>query len=127
MTWITTDNERRLRHWDRLFGTDRLPVKHAKPRRQCIPGNGEVLAYDLDVSRLHWMQVVRLADDIAKRSNGLTYDMAMSEIERGWPVVADGCYVIEEVAEETAVSSLRLWDRLRNWLARKRLGVINAA
>ena len=100
--WIITTNPHRQRVWQRLFGQDRLPVRTAVPRWQHLPGRSDsVLAYDLDLARLHAAQVERLAGYVARRA-GWPYQTALAEIRRGWPIEAAGCRLAEEA--ETAVS-----------------------
>ena len=91
--FITTNNAHRALKWQRLFGSDRLPVKQEKPRHQWLPLSVQmVLAYDLDAKRLHPMQRVRFADYISKRT-GMTHSEAMTHVD-GWPLDADGCSVV---------------------------------
>lgn len=120
--FIHTNDEARRDRWVQLFGVDRLPVKAARPRWQPRPHDPElVLAFDLDAGRLHWMAAARFANYVASH-----YDLPVSQAAMlidGWPVVADGCVVVEEeAAMETAVSSFldgvraRTWDPARQWI-----------
>ena len=82
---ITTDITRR-RLWRRIFGTSRLPVKHSHPRLMCMP-SGEILAYDLDINRLHPFAVRRLVHYAAMRL-GVPSDVIDVE---NCPILADDC------------------------------------
>lgn len=89
MFYVTTTDQRRRAHWMRLFGVDQLPVKAPRPRRQArIWQPGEVLAFDLDAGRLHWMQRHRFAGYVS-RQIGVTVDEALHLVD-GWPIPADG-------------------------------------
>lgn len=98
---ITTTDPARRRHWQRLFGRDTLPVRARRPRWVEIPGLGRQLAYDLDLGALHPGQVYRLAAHVARRL-GWPYETAVAEVERGWPIRAAGCTVIDNAFSETA-------------------------
>lgn len=97
--WVTTTNPHRQRTWQHLFGQTRLPVKTAVPRWQHLPRRPDaVLAYDLDLDRLHPAQVERLAAYIARRANW-PYHAALSELRQtGFPIEA------WQTEKETAVS-----------------------
>ena len=114
MTHITTTNPLRRAIWQRLFGTDTLPVKSPRPRWQCIAPGDETLAYDLDTSRLVNGQISRLAAYVAKRA-GWSYGVALAEVTRGWPIPAANCQVVEPVEQEpsSALSFLRMLLKLR--------------
>lgn len=98
MTYITTTDPSRRATWQRLFGTDILPVRSPRPRWQCINPGHETLAYDLDTSRLVSGQLSRLAAYVAKRA-GWSYGVALAEVGRGWPIPANNCYVVEPMAD----------------------------
>ncbi len=88
---ITTQDGDRRRLWQRIFGSDKLPVKTPQPRPMCLePGKPEVLAYDLDADALHSFQVKRFAAVLARRGNGWTYQDAEHAIRAGWPILAEG-------------------------------------
>ena len=99
--FITTTDADRRALWLRLFGSEWLPVKSARPRWQVDRVGVEVLAFDLDASRLHIMAQARFAGYVARR-DGIAYDTALSLVN-GWPVKAVGCIV------ETAVSET--WEK----------------
>jgi len=72
--YVTTSDPTRRARWQRLFGVDRLPVLHPRPRWRV--GRGELreveyLAYDLDATRLHWMAQRRAAQLIGDELHGL--------------------------------------------------------
>lgn len=90
--YVTTSSPTRRARWQRLFGVDRLPVVHPRPRWQV--GRGEFretgfLAYDLDTARLHWMAQRRAADCLG---------LDVGEL-RGLPIKAGA-----DIEIETAVS-----------------------
>lgn len=92
-SFIKTNDAHRERKWVRLFGVDMLPVKQARPRDQWLPlQECQVLAYDLDASRLHWMQRERFVDYICIRT-GMCRKEAMQHTD-GWPLVAEDCFVV---------------------------------
>lgn len=102
--YVTTHDHRRQAHWERIFGTARLPVKAAVPRLQARMWQpGQILAYDLDVARLHWMQRERFAFYISRQTR-MTIADALYAIEDGWPIEASNCEIIETaVSADTAV------------------------
>ena len=95
---MTTDPQRRAK-WQRLFGTDELPVKSAEPRwrveRDAFGSESNVLGYDLDASRLHWMARIRFADYVSRRM-GHTYQPSDMD---GWLIKAAGCDLVNEAAD----------------------------
>jgi hypothetical protein len=94
---IRTGDRRRAATWRRIFGSDRLPVLAAAPRRLC-DRDGERLVYDLDMSRVHPVAVCRLAAHVARRTRQ-PYSVVLLEIQsRGFWVDAENVMV-----EETAV------------------------
>ncbi len=104
MFYITTSDPQRAARWERLFGTDRLPVLSAASRWDVVDGR-ERPCYDLDLSQLHPAQRQRLACYVARRT-GRPYAEVRVEIDTAvsWPVRAAGCVVVE-VDEATAVPS----------------------
>lgn len=115
--WITTTDARRAGHWQRLFGSERLPVLHGRARWQWVDGR-EVPAYDLDLSRLHTGQRDRLAGYVARRM-GRPYGLVKMEIDNAlsWPVTAAGCELVteEETAERTRPSLFMSILRHNRW------------
>jgi hypothetical protein len=94
---IRTSDRRRAATWRRIFGSDRLPVLAAAPRRLC-DRDGERLVHDLDMSRVHPVAVCRLAAHVARRTRQ-PYSVVLLEIQsRGFWVDAENVMV-----EETAV------------------------
>lgn len=83
---ITTSNRKREQLWQRLFGRSDLPVLHAAPRLQELPGR-TVLAYDLALQMLHAGDRARLAAHAAWRY-GLDYEQARQTLdgELSWTI-----------------------------------------
>ncbi len=90
---------------ERVFGTDQLPVTHRAP--SLSPAG--CLAYTLDTSRLHWMQVNRLVYWLARR-DGLTPAHARALVTAGLPIPASEVSLVQEI-EQDAVEhpAFRLW------------------
>lgn len=93
--YITTEDETRLEMWRKLFRSYRLPVKQDKPRWQFLPGKVlEVLAYDLDASRLTPKQKVKFSGYIAK-----VYELSPEQAAlqmNNWPIEAKNCHLLAE-------------------------------
>lgn len=86
--YVTTSDPRRLRTWQRVFGTDTLPVLSDRARFQAVPGRvGDMLAYDLDLAALLPWQRSRFAAYVA-RKYGWDYVTALAEVEGAvsWPI-----------------------------------------
>lgn len=100
MFTIMTNDPRQRALWLKLFGTEQLPVKTAKPRwrveRGAFTRETNVLAYDLDASRLHWMARQRFASWVSLKTG---HTVTAKEID-GWLIKADRC----ELVIDTAVS-----------------------
>lgn len=88
--WIETKSPSRRREWERVFGTDRLPVTTARPIGLRFGRKPRVAAYVLDVAALHPMAVCRLAGRIA-RQQGIDYQTAVGMLEDGWLIPAENC------------------------------------
>lgn len=88
--FITTSDPQRRATWQRLFGVEKLPVKSATPRWRVERGEfgreANVLGYDLDASRVHWMGLSRFAE-YASRKTGHAYTAADMD---GWLIKATG-------------------------------------
>lgn len=100
--WITTNNPARAAKWERIFGTDQLPVLCAATRWDMVDGQ-ERLCYDLAMGQLSTWQRDRLAAHAARRWSR-PYDTVRAEIEAAisWPVTAAGCMVVCEETQATA-------------------------
>ncbi|NJN53689.1 MAG: hypothetical protein HC804_02385 [Anaerolineae bacterium] len=98
--WVTVSDSRRAVHWQRLFGTNRLPVLAAATRWDMVDGR-EVPCYDLALKRLSQPQRYRLACYAARRLRRPYVDV-LAEINTAtsWPIRAAGCVV--EYEEEQA-------------------------
>jgi hypothetical protein len=103
--WITTTDSKRLRQWERVFGTAVLPVLH--PRARFVTGEDghSRPMYDLALSHLNSWQRERLAADVARRTQR-GYADVLREIQArpSYPITAANCHVVvvEEFPEETA-------------------------
>lgn len=119
MIYVTTSNDRRRARWEAIFGADRLPVRQAHPRPR-ETRDGAQMAYDLDVARLHDMQLRRLAAAIARETRR-SYDDVLFDVRQGWPVVADGLTVIVggEIAREATAVTKRPFAFVKQWLRRR--------
>jgi hypothetical protein len=125
MTYVKTNDPRRLAHWERLFGLEALPVKSPYPRLQVMPDGRETWAYDLDASRLPDGASSRFAHYLARKT-GESYAMALYLVD-GWPIDAQDltAVVMEGEQMETAVigaKAQRPFSRFRRWLAGLRAG-----
>lgn len=104
--YITTTDRRRRALWQRLFGTDVLPVLHPYPRWQWLPGHEfEVLAYDLDVQALPDGALARLAAYVAERS-GWPYSYAKAAVQGGWAITATNCQLVSDLVAEKPVEDI---------------------
>ena len=96
---LTTTDTKRAAMWQRLFGVDALPVKTATPRWRVEQGafgrETNVLGYDLDASRLHWMALERFAAYVSRRTG---YPHRAKEMD-GWLIKATGKEMVHETAE----------------------------
>lgn len=89
-------SQRRRAQWERVFGTDRLPVLDTRPRWAEFR-DGPAWVYDVAVGRLHQGQVDRLAAYVA-RTNRIGYEDARTLVRRhGLTVRAEG--IVVEKAE----------------------------
>lgn len=89
--YVTTSDPARLALWDRLFHSDRLPVR--SPRPSLTPGL--CLAYRLDAAALSRNQVNALIGWLVwwKR---MTHQEAAALVTEGFPIAAAGCELIQE-------------------------------
>ncbi len=92
-------SQRRRARWERVFGTDRLPILDARPRRAEFR-DGPALVYDVALGRLHEGQLNRLAAYLARR-NGMGYEEArLSVLRCGLMIHARGVMVVTADAAE---------------------------
>ena len=107
--FVSTTSQRRAQEWERIFGTDILPVLDARPRLQSIR-NRSVMAYDLDLAALHQGQIVRLAGHVSRKTN-TPYPVALKNLQTaaGWPIEAADDVQITEAAEEVNTPTLPLF------------------
>lgn len=105
---ITTSDQRRAALWERIFGTNVLPVVHGQPRWQVQQGRGfEVLGYDLDTTRLSQWQRARFASHLS-RVEKRPYADTIAEINSGKPYMIKASHDIQvlEPAEQMPLASL---------------------
>lgn len=103
--YVTATTQRKRAEWERVFGTDQLPVTHAAP--SLSPAG--CLAYTLDASRLHWMQVNRLVYWLARR-DGLTPGHARGLVMAGLPIPASEVSLVQELEQDVSPHpAFRLW------------------
>jgi hypothetical protein len=96
MVSIRTTDRKRENDWYSLFGKTVLPVKHARPRWQELPG-GAVMAYDLDSSRLSSGAIDAFAHRLAKRHK-VSFTEARHMVDN-YPLRAEGCIPVLETAD----------------------------
>ena len=93
-------SERRRAQWERVFGTDRLPVLDTRPRWAEFR-DGSTWVYDVELGRLHQGQVDRLAAYVAWQ-NRMTYEDARTLVQRhGLTIRAEG--IVIEMTETADV------------------------
>lgn len=109
---ITTKNGRQRARWLELFGTDMLPVTNAHPQEVFYKDGRSQWTYTLDTAALGEHNCRRLAAHIAARRWGTTFESALAEVRRGWPVHADGCQLVNEplVSDEPVTESTAVWS-----------------
>ena len=91
--WAVATEEQRAR-WMEAFGADRVPIKSPVATRALLPGLGETLVYEVEISRLDASSVERLAHSLARR-----FRLPRKEVEAGLraagcPIVATHCSVV---------------------------------
>lgn len=104
--YITTRDPERLRTWQQLFGTDRLPVYAPKPRWQPIMVCGRIHltpAYDCDLRSLGQGAIDRYSAWIAGRDRR-PYNEVKAEVEAmvSIPIRAANCEVVATAEERTS-------------------------
>ena len=108
--YVRAISQRRRAEWDRIFGSDELPVRSCQP----APTSAGCLAYRLDERRLHWMQRERLVNWLVKRYR-MTYQDARWTVADGLPIsVADAALIHDERESQTAPAFLIL-EAFRHW------------
>lgn len=102
---LTTTDQPRRREWQRIFGTDQLPVLSDCPRVQAH-AQGDILAYDLDLRALTGPQRYRFAAWLSRRYPR-SYNDTLRRLmtSASWPIPAANCQIVAltlEHDEETA-------------------------
>lgn len=97
--YVRAISQRRRAEWDRIFGSEELPVRSCQP----APTPAGCLAYRLDENRLHWMQRERLVHWLAKRY-GMTGQDARWTMADGLPIPSADAALVHEFEREQATS-----------------------
>lgn len=107
--FVSTTSRVRSQEWERIFGTDILPVLDARPRLQSIR-NRPVMAFDLDLAALHQGQIARLAGHVSRKTR-TPYPEALEMVRTAvaWPIEATEDVQITEAAEEVNTPTLPLF------------------
>lgn len=96
--YVRAISQRRRAEWERIFGTDELPVRCPQPAT--TPAG--CLAYRLDERRLHWMQRERLVNWLVKQYR-MTYQDARWTVADGLPIpAADAALMRNEQGPDAA-------------------------
>lgn len=99
--FVTATTQRRRAEWERVFGTDQLPVTRSAP--SLSPAG--CLTWTLDANRLHWMQVNRLVYWLARRDK-LTAAHARALVMAGLPIPAHDVALVYDEQEQRAPAFL---------------------
>lgn len=99
---VTPTTQRKRAEWERIFGTDQLPVTDANPA--LTPAG--CLAWTLDTARLHWMAVERVVGWLARRDD-LKSAHARALVMAGLPIPVSEASLVQET--ETRPSPVFVW------------------
>lgn len=108
---VVTKNRRQRERWLHLFSTDVLPVTAAFPQEVFYRDGRSQMVYTLDTAALGDHACRRLAAHVAAHRWGATFESALAEVRRGWPVNAADCELVSEpttadqLADEPAQNS----------------------
>jgi len=102
--YVTAISQKRRAEWERVFGTDQLPVTRRAP--SLSPAG--CLSWTLDVSRLHWMQVRRLVQWLVRR-DGLRTGHAEALVAAGLPIPATEAALVQE--QDRSPAPVFIWHR----------------
>lgn len=89
--YVRAISQKRCAEWDRIFGTDELPVRRSRPS----PTPAGCLAYRLDESRLHWMQRERLITHLVRKER-MAWSEARKLVVEGLPIPAHDAALVQE-------------------------------
>lgn len=89
--YVRAISQKRRAEWDRIFGTDELPVRCSQPAT--TPAG--CLAYRLDESRLHWMQRERLIAHLVRKER-MAWGEARKLVVEGLPIPASDAALVQE-------------------------------
>lgn len=101
---VVTKNRRQRERWLHLFGVDTLPVTAAFPQEVFYRDGRSQMVYTLDTAALGDHACRRLAAHVAAHRWGATFESALAEVRRGWPINAADCQLVTETlaSEPTA-------------------------
>lgn len=103
--YVTEIIQRRRAVWERVIGTELIPVVDIRPRRAEFR-DGPAWVYDVALGQLHDGQVNRLAAYAARR-NGVSYEEMRSLLQRqGLTVRADDVMVVETADADGGIGRL---------------------
>lgn len=103
--FVTAITQRKRVEWECMIKTDQIPVTCACP--SLTPAGN--LAYTLDKTRLHWMQVQILARHLARRE-GFSVAYALALIDAGLPIPAADVALVKEIEQDASrYPAFRLW------------------
>ncbi len=86
--WCIANDPERAEFWRANLGENKAPIKSPIPSWAMLPGLGEQLIYNLDLSFLNEEQEKRLIYVLAEKFN-LDYSEAVDEfLSRGVPILA---------------------------------------
>lgn len=100
--YVRAISQRRRAEWERIFGTDELPVRCPQPAT--TPAG--CLAYRLDERRLHWMQRERLVNWLVKQHR-MTYQDARWAVADGLPIPSADAALVQE--QESNPAPVFIW------------------
>lgn len=106
--FVVATSQRRRATWERVFGSDRVPVLDVCPRWVEIR-DGPALGFDVAMGALHVGQLNRLAAYVG-RVNRVDYETARRIVAGGFVVRAEGLWV--ETADAVERRPLR-FERFR--------------
>lgn len=105
--YVRAISQRRRAEWDRIFGSDELPVRSCQPAT--TPAG--CLAYRLDENRLHWMQRERLINHLVRRERMTPTDARLA-VAYGLPIPSADAALVHEEQESQTTPAFSFFERL---------------
>lgn len=105
--YVRAISQRRRAEWDRIFGTEELPVRSCQP----APTPAGCLAYRLDENRLHWMQRERLISHLVRRERMTPTDARLA-VADGLPIPSADAALVREEQEFSRTPAFSFLERL---------------